>query len=298
MRIHQDWSTPSFSLPPVAPETGPFVKAAFLETWWDHRSEPGDELLIIDADDALVPLVRRDGIVAFAGEPDLTDYHSPLGPGAAGLLSVFLREHEGSISFDSLPAEAAGAVAEAMDHGIEPVRHHTAAVLTLPGSFDDWLSAIGKKERHEVRRKRRRCEGELGELELHRRTDPEAFSAFFAMHRSAAGSKGSFMDDAMEALFIDLAERAGFVLDVLHAAGRPVAAVFGYEEDSAYYLYNSAYDTSAAGVSPGNVLLSMLIEREIERGTVTFDFLKGDESYKFRLGAEERPLYRFTGRVT
>ena len=44
-------------------------------------------------------------------------------------------------------------------------------------------------------------------------------------------------------------------------------------------------------MSPGVVLLGRLIELTIERGQSLFDFLKGDEHYKYRLGAEARPLY-------
>ena len=34
----------------------------------------------------------------------------------------------------------------------------STAVIELPGSFDDYLAGIGKKQRHELRRKRRRYE--------------------------------------------------------------------------------------------------------------------------------------------
>jgi CelD/BcsL family acetyltransferase involved in cellulose biosynthesis len=34
----------------------------------------------------------------------------------------------------------------------------------------------------------------------------------------------------------------------------------------------------------------MLIERSIADGLSRFDFLKGEEPYKYRLGAVERPL--------
>ena len=44
-------------------------------------------------------------------------------------------------------------------------------------------------------------------------------------------------------------------------------------------------------------MLSHLIERAIEDGKQVFDFLKGDETYKFRLGATARPLYRVTATV-
>ena len=38
-------------------------------------------------------------------------------------------------------------------------------------------------------------------------------------------------------------------------------------------------------------MLSHLIERSIDDGKKVFDFLKGDETYKFRLGAQPRPLF-------
>jgi CelD/BcsL family acetyltransferase involved in cellulose biosynthesis len=43
------------------------------------------------------------------------------------------------------------------------------------------------------------------------------------------------------------------------------------------------------------VLLGLLIDRSIRSGLEVFDFLKGDEAYKFRLGAEPRPLYSLAG---
>jgi CelD/BcsL family acetyltransferase involved in cellulose biosynthesis len=44
-------------------------------------------------------------------------------------------------------------------------------------------------------------------------------------------------------------------------------------------------------------MLGLLIEDQIRRGAEVFDFLKGDEQYKFRLGAEKRPLFRLQGRL-
>ncbi len=38
-------------------------------------------------------------------------------------------------------------------------------------------------------------------------------------------------------------------------------------------------------------MLGAMIERAVQEGRRIFDFLKGDENYKFRLGAEPRPLY-------
>lgn len=297
---HADWGDPRFTLPAVAAHTGPFPKRAFLETWWSTRSGPEDELLIVATESALLPLWVKGGVVRFCGDADLTDYHSPLGAGSAETIEKAAQGRRGyEVDFDSLPAEAAtdliGALAE-FGAVVDVERHTTAAVLHLPDSTEEWMASLGKKERHEVRRKGRRFAEEVGEPDLERHEEGDlALDTFFSMHRGAAGVKGDFMTPGMETFFRELHGMADATIDILVAGGRPVAAAFGFECDDAYYLYNSAYDAGAGNASPGIVMLTLQIERQIERGATVFDFLKGDERYKYRLGATERPLFRIRG---
>lgn len=299
--IHDDWGSPTFAIAPTARGTGPFPDRAFLQTWWDIEAGPADRLLIADAGDALIPAMVRDGTVELVGDAELTDYHSPRGRDLAEPMALIAGAVDPGTTFrfDSVPmtaAEALVAALEELDIDVAPRQHEVAAVLTLPASFDDYLALIGKKERHETRRKRRRFEAEIGEPRLSRIAGAEAIRSFADMHRKASGDKGHFMTPEMERFFAALHERAGAVIDVLTGAdGVPVAAAFGFEDDTSYYLYNSAYDPDASHASPGVVLIAMLIENAIAAGHVAFDFLKGDEPYKFRLGAEPRPLYVITG---
>lgn len=297
--LHADWSTPAFDLEPAATRTGPFPRRPFLETWWDWRSGPGDRLAIADTGDGLAPLVVREGVLEFAGEADLTDYHTPLGPGsAAAVVEALTSSGATGYRLDSLPDEAAAVVAKALaDIGADsqPRRHDVAAVLALPPTFERWLEDLPKKERHEVRRKRRRYAAELGVPELVRDTSADSLAEFVAMHRAAEGEKGEFFDGPMAEFFSALVARAGFAVDFLIAKGTPVAAAFGHEDGDGYYLYNSAYDPKASSASPGMVLLTELIAAQIARGAVLLDFMKGDEGYKFRLGAEPRHLVAFAG---
>ena len=73
--------------------------------------------------------------------------------------------------------------------------------------------------------------------------------------------------------------------------GRATACVFGYSDADGYYLYNSSFDPAFSSSSPGVVLLSSMIEKAVREELSRFDFLKGDETYKRRLGAVHRPLY-------
>ena len=292
------WLTDAFNLPPLAPRVGPFPGRDWLATWWAHRGS--GELMIGDTGDCLVALVRRGDRVEFAGEPDLTDYHSPLGsPSVPALTKLVAGFPEGvSLVLDSLPREAANAVSDALrDIGLSPAceQHTVAAVLDLPATFDAYLAGIGKKDRHELRRKRRRFDREVGPAQLERRSGRGAVSLFADLHRQSSGDKGDFMTREIEEFFVALHTEAGGVVDVLvDGSGRACSVIFSFEDEEGFYLYNSAFDPDMIQLSPGNVMLSLLIERAIAEGKHVFDFLKGDERYKFRLGAKTRPLYRVT----
>lgn len=289
--VHEDLDGPALDLAPLAAAVGPFPGRDFLGVWAGHR---GIDVMVVEAGEAALTLWDDAGVIRFAGEADLTDYHSPLGADPTGLVAG-LRTVLGTgtrVHFDSMPQEAADAVVRGLAESgtdVSPARHEIAAVLDLPGSRDAYLAGLGSKQRHEVRRKRRRFVDAFGDAELRRRSD--AFGAFVDLHRCAPGDKGEFMTDPMARFFEALLDK-GFVLDVLETpSGDLAAAAFAYEDDDAYYLYNSAFDPEAYHASPGVVLVDMLIEQAIEAGKPRFDFLKGDEVYKFRLGAAERPLF-------
>lgn len=299
--IRSGWDLAAFDLPPVAAATGPFPDRSFLETWWTMQDSPPEQLLLAADENGLIPAALTAGTVEFVAHEDVTDYHSPRGTVSADLVGSLAASvpHGTPFRFDSLPLEAADAMTQALlahTRHIARTEHVVAAVLGLPATFDDYLMAIGKKERHETRRKRRRFTAEIGEPHLVRAAGAEHVRLFANMHRLSSGDKGDFMSEAMEAFFVALHERCGAVIDLLAGDdGVPVAAAFGFEDASGYYLYNSAYDPEAGHASPGVVLVSRLIENVIESGRTTFDFLKGDETYKFRLGASPRPLYVLEG---
>lgn len=297
---HEDWATQGFTHPPVAQAVGPFAGRSLLETWWTVRGE-GD-LAIVEGPDALFATEQTGTTIRLVGEADLFDYHSPLGKAVTGLVTDWARNLPAGINLDldSLPGEAADPFMDGLRNaGLAPVAevHESAAVVELPDDFEAYLALLGKKQRHETRRKARRFGEILGPPRLVRETGEAAVTRFAEMHRLADGRKGTFMSSEMEALF-EAFHAAGAVVDFLYGDGdEPVAAGFGFEDESAYYLYNSAYDPEAGAASPGIVLVSELIKQATTKGKARFDFLKGDEVYKYRLGATPRPLWRITATV-
>lgn len=299
MIVHSDWATPGFDRDPAAVHLGPFPHRPFLERWWKARGSAAP--MFLETDTALLPATEGPAGIEFLGEPDLTDYHAPLGR-HVGELAGALREAFPAgtrFRFDSLPGEAADLLeAGLVGRGVGVVRrrHEIAAVVDLPADRASYLQGLRSKDRHELRRKLRRFEERFGAPRIERDTSPESLATFVSMHRAAPGEKGTFMTAELEGFFASLLDLDGVALDLLLTEpGDAVAVAFGFEDPDAYYLYNSAYHPAAAEASPGVVLLDRLLDRTMAAGRTRFDLLKGDERYKFQLGAIPRPLFVLEG---
>jgi CelD/BcsL family acetyltransferase involved in cellulose biosynthesis len=60
-------------------------------------------------------------------------------------------------------------------------------------------------------------------------------------------------------------------------------------------VYNSGLDPAAYRLSPGIILMAHLIRHAIERQEhEIFDFLRGDEPYKYSLGGTDTHIYRLS----
>jgi CelD/BcsL family acetyltransferase involved in cellulose biosynthesis len=68
--------------------------------------------------------------------------------------------------------------------------------------------------------------------------------------------------------------------------GKKAAAYLCLDYQDRIWVYNSGFDPQFREYSPGWVLLAYLIQHAIETGKHTFDFMRGDEEYKYRFGAQ------------
>ena len=69
--------------------------------------------------------------------------------------------------------------------------------------------------------------------------------------------------------------------------------IMGFDYQDAMYLYNSAYDPQFNSLSVGLLCKVLCLQHNIELGKKKWDFLKGGEPYKYRIGGEQIPLYRY-----
>ena len=302
------------------PNSHVFATPEWNRLWWEEFGDGGDLLVLVMCRNedavAIVPLHRREedgrNILRFVGGVELTDYLGPVcsrddrDEVARALVQWLSATDIEWDEFDAHNMPVPFAFAEFLvdwtdrsgfDFVLE--QEETSAVLKLSSEWDAYLARLDSKNRHELRRKRRRLGREHPDARFRTATAEtleQDLETFFEMHRGAEGMKGHFMKPEITSFFERIARgfsALGWLrLDFLEIGDKAVAATFGFKLGHTFYLYNSAYEPEASRLSPGLVLVSELVKESIEEeGVETFDFLRGPERYKYELGSEAVPLH-------
>lgn len=178
-------------------------------------------------------------------------------------------------------------------------------IINLPRSWDEYLSRLGKKDRHELRRKIRRAsemEGAGWRIVSNCISSPQAMDSFIRLHRMSNEAKKVFMDDTKEAFFKAIAEafseECWLKLWLFETGGTEAAAMLCFQYGDSLYLYNSGFDPQIGEAhSIGVALAARCIQNAIENGKRRVDFLRGSEGYKYDLGAVDTSVYRMAIRL-
>ncbi|HEY32946.1 MAG TPA: GNAT family N-acetyltransferase [Dehalococcoidia bacterium] len=258
----------------------------------------------------IAPLMLTEHTASIIGSPDVCDYADFIvAPGkgtefCTALLDALKErgiEHLDLVSVrpDSVVMASMREAAQQYGCGIACTEDEVTLERELPANWGEYLQSLSAKQRHEVRRKLRRLE-EAGAVDFHfvedDRAVPGFMDIFLKQFVESRDDKATFMTEEMEKFFRSMADvifDAGLLrLSVLELDNKPVAALIAFDYNDVTYLYNSAYDPKYSSLSVGVLSKALCIKDSIERGRKKFDFLKGDEKYKYHLGGQEVQLYR------
>lgn len=203
---------------------------------------------------------------------------------------------EASLTYQTFAAccEGRGLQAQVSQEDVAPQ-------FALPLHYETYLQEqVDKKQRHEIRRKQRRAEREteVGFYMVNQSHSLEAeVDDFVALQRASREDKADFMTPQMRRFFGAVARAmldAGYLrLGFLTLNGEKAATLFAFEYDRKFLLYNSGYDPDAhSQLSPGWVLLAYTIQYAIAAGCQLFDFMQGNEEYKYRFGSQDYKVMR------
>jgi len=108
--------------------------------------------------------------------------------------------------------------------------------------------------------------------------------------------KSDFMTDDMRRFFhqmIHATYAGGFLhLAFLEVDGVKAATYLSFDYNQKRLVFNSGLETEGfQALSAGILLAARIIDEAIRSGYSEFDFLRGDEKYKYQLGAKDTWIY-------
>jgi len=304
----------------------PFLRHEYLQAWWQTRGGgewPQAELaLIIARKDGqlkgIAPLFFTHNLddqpaLMLLGSIEISDYldlivrPQDLPEFVSGLLDFLGSDSAQAwevLDWYNLPEDSSTLPvleAEARKRGLtySQEKFRPALSVQLPGDFEQYLSGIDKKQRHEIRRKMRRAD----EYELPVRwyivedeTTLDAEIDGFLELMANDPEKDAFLTDVMYTQMrasVHAAFKEGWLqLAFLEVDGKKACGYLNFDYNNRIWVYNSGLNFDYSEISPGWVLLGHLLQWANEHGRSEFDFMRGDEAYKYKFGGLDHPVLR------
>jgi CelD/BcsL family acetyltransferase involved in cellulose biosynthesis len=300
------------------PDAAPFQSPAWLLPWWQFfgRGEP------------LVVAARRDN--EFCGLALFYIYQSEqegpqlffIGKAVSDYLDVLIAPDErrihvtqqlidcafanagvaGSADLDRLPRNSP---LRQIEHpprlGVFEICDGVCPQLPLNGhKLEDFVKRKSTLINLRNRRRRARKEGAVEFVTADATTVNLLMHDLLRLHSKrwdSTGVAGMFSNKAMIG-FLNQAARElltnGMLrLHAMRVNGVSIAVSFGMLRASHAYLYNFGFDPVYSALAPATQLIAFAIEQAAREGAHVFDFLQGDEPYKFETwGADPHYTYR------
>lgn len=162
----------------------------------------------------------------------------------------------------------------------------------LPANPDDYLSELSSNRRYIYRRDARRLnqEGSVVHTTYKNADIMAGMEKFFPLYNAKSGYKdGPKLYNFLSMLCIESIPRDWIQLDILSVDDNDVAGLLHLKYSDNLAMLKMVVDKSfSKRTSVGNLLVGMSIANSIRDGIACYDFLKGDEEYKFHWAKKGR----------
>lgn len=182
---------------------------------------------------------------------------------------------------------------------VEQIQQTICPIIDLPKSWEQYLSLLETSFVSQLRK--HTFEVGVDDVVSYRLLTQsaevaEAIPSFIQLHKQSGTDKAAFWTTAREHFFVEMASelaKKGLVrLYFLDLTNDPAAATLIFDYQNQFLLYNSGFNAYRYGhLSVGTVLVAHTIQEAIALGRSHYDFMRGEESYKFQFGAVAQPLY-------
>ena len=299
-----------------------FMTHAWQTIWWRHLGEGELTILAVRDEEAmlvgLAPLFRipHEGprVLSTVGCVDVSDYLDWIAHDGkeeqvfTALLDALISDLPDewqelrlcNIPSESPTLELVPDLARQRNLQVEHSIDDIVPLFCIPESWEAYEQMLSGKARRELRRKLRRA-GPYGGVDWFivgpEHDIDQEIDAFIGLLVKSHPEKADFMDEHNRAFFHAVGhatfDAGNLQLAFLTVDGHRVATYMNFLYGNRVMVYNSGLDPEAYRLSPGIVLMAHLIRHAIEDQKHTiFDFLRGDEPYKYQLGGTDSRVHR------
>ena len=287
----------------------PFDLISWKKIWIDNYGKDFQDSFYF-GDNYFAPLMKNKGEISFISSKDLCDYNNILisKPDISIIQSliqdIFKDSEIKKIFLESIPGDS-----QLFDYfnnlrnelKIEIMNEDVSPFLVLPNSWEEYLSSLRKKHRHELRRKIRRLEETVeftsGDIydsdEIYNNLDE-----FIYLLKISSKEKENFMNENREKFFkeliLNLSKENKIIYSYLKVENKTVSSSISFYLNDTRYLYNSGFDPKYNYLSVGLLNHAFAIQRSISKRLKIFDFMRGNERYKYELGGIDKLIYSIT----
>lgn len=177
---------------------------------------------------------------------------------------------------------------------VQEVNSSCCPYIPLPNTWEQYLGDfLSSKERINLRRRLKKVEScnEFHFIPTAVDNLERQIEALLTLWQLRWGQKTERILNIYRSIFRRCFENNCLWLNVLWKETTPIAgiAIFVEQQKKILYFYTTGYDAEFSNLAPGRVIIAHSIRYAIENGFQIYDFLRGDEDYKFsRFGAKKR----------
>jgi CelD/BcsL family acetyltransferase involved in cellulose biosynthesis len=304
-----------------------FLTWEWLYTWWTHLGSDRKLHIIAVRDGerlvALAPLALRAGqwkrmlpfrVVEFLGTGNVgSDYLSFIvrktkEESAVRVLADYLTKSNLALEFAYVERHSASV--NAIVQQLRQLGWHnectpieSSPYIKLEGlTWESYLATLGRTRVNFTKKLKKL--NSLYKLRVESAaTDAERLAAFdilLELHlkrRSEVGGSNALHTSELQDFHKEFTARAlqckTLQLHIMYLDDEPAAAMYAFEHDKVFYFYQAGFDMKFATYSVGLVMIGLMVKGALERGNREFDFLHGEEPYKFQWANAARELVRF-----
>ena len=311
-RLREEWC----ALLSRCPDATPFQHPGWLIPWWRYFGS-GDLLtLAIRVDGQLVALApmflhdwagRRQITLLGTGTSDYLDIVADPRHASEAMRCVYdclqrQRDRWDTCDWQDLLSGSAIMRTLPAEFSVEESKSEPCVAVPLPeGTPADWFAALPHGLRRNLRRYRQHLETR-GTVECTRcDSDPDGalLRALFDLHTQRwqhKGGEGVLGSESLYYFHREVCQELGIAgllrFYIIRMADRIVAIIYGYCFRNTFYSYLGGFDPELTPFSPGSLILHYGISQAMEERVRRWDFLRGEERYKFDWGGVSVPKHR------